>query len=186
VVPLRRCTPPAPVRAAPRNDHPFHGAARAAPREAGAVVALRETLLFNSLAPLPRRVSLIVPPITSGRPVTLAEPSFGTARAAPRKLVPSSLFAKRCCSIRSSPSGARFAHRSSDHQRAPTDARRAWTQQPWRTWATPQRPAIWMKMASDSGFCSASRLTATPGSTPARIRFTGTSHFLPLRVRGIC
>ncbi len=38
--------------------------------------------------------------------------------------------------------------------------------------------------ASESGLRKAPVLTARAGSTPARIRFTGTSHFLPLRVRG--
>ncbi len=61
-----------------------------------------------------KHASLIAPPTTSGRLPTLADP-VASARAAPRKLVSSSLSAKR---------KACFAYRSSDHQRAPTDARR--------------------------------------------------------------
>jgi len=47
--------------------------ARAAPLEAGAVVTLRETTVLELLARLAGHVSLIAPPITSGRLPTLAE-----------------------------------------------------------------------------------------------------------------
>jgi hypothetical protein len=110
------------------GKRPFEVSARAAPREAGADVTLRETrsvfsssllrspagayrrsqrVLKSLLARRPgswcrrhssrneKRVSLIAPPITSGRLPTLAESVEVSARAAPREAGASSFFAKR-------------------------------------------------------------------------------------------
>ncbi len=70
---------------------------RAAPLEAGAVVPLRETLYWIARCAC-GACSLVAPWVASGRLLTLAEDCALLARR-PWKLVPSSLFAKRCIGL---------------------------------------------------------------------------------------